>query len=186
VILRWALFLIWMGTGVDVIAQSSEVPPLELASVKRATKRSAMIPGWGQATNKKWWKLPLVYGGFAACAWSIDANGRSYRTFRAGYSALVDDDPATVFEPEGWADGWTTDDVLAVRDGYRSNLELSYLMVVVTWGLQVVDAHIDAHLAMFDVSDDLSLALDAAPLLPSPQFNQHQALPGLRLKLAFK
>ena len=184
--LRWAFVLMMLCAGIEATPQALAPLSNEISSVQRATRRSAMIPGWGQLTNKKWWKLPLVYGGFAACAWSIDKNGRSYRTFRDGYTALVDNDPATVFEPEGWADGWSENDVLVVRDGYRSNLELSYLMVFVTWGLQVMDAHVDAHLAYFDVSDDLSLAIDAAALPGGPYANAAHAMPGLRLKLAFK
>ncbi|MDG2425909.1 MAG: DUF5683 domain-containing protein [Flavobacteriales bacterium] len=159
--------------SLGVKAQPVETSPA-LEQVQRATNRSAMIPGWGQATNGKWWKVPLVYGGFAACAWSIDMNGTSYRTYRDGYWAMVDDDPATVFETE-----WSVEDVKAVRDGYRSNLELSCLMVVVTWGLQVMDAHIDAHLAQFDVSEDLSLNLDVLPMRVGVQ---HAAGPCLRVQ----
>ncbi|MEC7114180.1 MAG: DUF5683 domain-containing protein, partial [Bacteroidota bacterium] len=117
---------------------------------KRTTWHSAVLPGWGQVNNGKWWKVPLVYGALGASGYYIQTEGATYKEYRDGYVALTDDDPETVY-----VTSLSTSDVLAARDFHRTNLEQSVLTFVLIWGAQVVDAHVDAHLLGFDVSEDL-------------------------------
>ena len=94
--------------------------------------------------------MPLVYGALGASGYYIQTEGATYKEYRDGYVALTDDDPETVY-----VTSLSTSDVLAARDFHRTNLEQSVLTFVLIWGAQVVDAHVDAHLLGFDVSEDL-------------------------------
>ena len=128
--------------------------------ISRTTWHSAVLPGWGQVNNGKWWKVPLVYGALGASGYYIQTEGAAYKGYRDGYVALTDDDPTTVYETEFDVAG-----VLERRDFHRSNLEQSILTFVLLWGAQVVDAHVDAHLLGFDVSEDLSWTPQTGPVL---------------------
>lgn len=118
--------------------------------IGRTTWHSAVLPGWGQVDNGKWWKVPIVHGALAISGYYIQTEGRQFKEYRDGYVAMTDDDPATVYETEFDAQG-----VRDRRDFHRSNLEQSVLVFALLWGAQVVDAHVDAHLLGFDVSEDL-------------------------------
>lgn len=120
------------------------------ARISRTTWHSAVAPGWGQIDNGKWWKVPLVWGALGASGYFIQTEGGQYKEYRDGYLALTDEDPETVYETT-----FTAQQVLDRRDFHRSNLEQSILTFALLWGAQVVDAHVDAHLLGFDVSEDL-------------------------------
>lgn len=138
--------LILMGVAFPLFAQDDA----EQERIKRTTWHSAVLPGWGQVNNGKWWKVPLVYGALGASGYYIQTEGATYKEYRDGYLALTDDDPETVY-----VTSLSSSDVLAARDFHRTNLEQSVLTFVLIWGAQVVDAHVDAHLLGFDVSEDL-------------------------------
>ena len=137
---------ILMGAASPLFAQDDA----EQERIKRTTWHSAVLPGWGQVNNGKWWKVPLVYGALGASGYYIQTEGATYKEYRDGYVALTDDDPETVY-----VTSLSSSDVLAARDFHRTNLEQSVLTFVLIWGAQVVDAHVDAHLLGFDVSEDL-------------------------------
>jgi len=123
---------------------------LEQDRIARTTWHSAVLPGWGQVNNGKWWKVPIVYGALGVSGYYIQTEGATYKGYRDGYLAMTDDDPGTVYETP-----YTEAEVLAARDFHRTNLEQSVLVFVLIWGAQVLDAHVDAHLLGFDVSEDL-------------------------------
>ena len=131
--------------------QMAETETERSQRIARTTWHSAVVPGWGQVDNRKWWKVPIVYGALATSGYFIQAEGAAFKEYRDGYRAMTDDDPETVYETLFDAQG-----VLDRRDFHRSNLEQSILTFVLLWGAQVVDAHVDAHLLGFDVSEDLS------------------------------
>ena len=143
---RFLAVWILMGAASPLFAQDDA----EHERIKRTTWHSAVLPGWGQVNNGKWWKVPLVYGALGASGYFIQTEGATYKEYRDGYVALTDDDPETVY-----VTSLSTSDVLAARDFHRTNLEQSVLTFVLIWGAQVVDAHVDAHLLGFDVSEDL-------------------------------
>lgn len=130
----------------------------EQERIARTTWHSAVLPGWGQVNNGKWWKVPIIYGALGASGYYIQTEGALYKGYRDGYVALTDEDPATVYETN-----LSTSDVLAARDFHRTNLEQSVLTFVLLWGAQVVDAHVDAHLLGFDVSEDLGWCPGVGP-----------------------
>ena len=143
---RFLMVWILMWTASPLFAQDDA----EKERIQRTTWHSAVLPGWGQVNNGKWWKVPLVYGALGASGYFIQTEGATYKEYRDGYVALTDDDPETVY-----VTSLSTSDVLAARDFHRTNLEQSVLTFVLIWGAQVVDAHVDAHLLGFDVSEDL-------------------------------
>jgi hypothetical protein len=129
-------------------------------SPRTATIRSAIIPGWGQLYNHKYWKIPLVYAALGTTAGIFFYNLKTYKQFRVAYRQSVQDsglinDPA--IEPD--LRFYSQASLLANRNLFRQNIDYSVLFFVLFWGLNVVDATVDAHLKSFDVSDDISLEL---------------------------
>lgn len=146
-------------------------------SPKKATFRSAVLPGWGQIYNKKYWKLPLVYGALGTTAGIFVYNLRNYRDLRLAYRAKYNASlPA--FDPTSPYAGpyqdsseyglikdyllpYGVNDLRRFRDDFRRNIDYSVLFFILFWGLNVVDATVDAHLKTFDVNPDLSFKIKA-------------------------
>jgi hypothetical protein len=121
----------------------------------RAALYSAVIPGLGQAYNKKYWKLPILYGGGIALGLAIQFNDENYKTFKRAYQYRVDTLSSTVDEFETvYPDA---ESLLLRKDYYRRTRDLMYIVSGVVYVLQIIDAYVDAHLATFDVSDDLTM-----------------------------
>ena len=128
-----------------------------------AIKRSAMLPGWGQYTNKKYWKIPIVYAGIGIPAYLFFRNIRQYKEAKAAYINATDGNLANNIEiPEPYYSVRNQPDLIkGFRNEVRQNADYSVLFFVLFWGLNVADAAVDAHLKTFNVSDDLSLQLKA-------------------------
>ena len=154
--LRCLLVFGLLLNGSSLFAQGD----LDEDRVSRTTWHSAVLPGWGQVNNGKWWKVPIVYGALGVSGYYIQTEGALYKGYRDGYVALSDDDPETTY-----VTSLTTSEVLAARDFHRTNLEQSVLTFLLIWGVQVVDAHVDAHLLGFDVSEDLSWTPGVGPTM---------------------
>lgn len=128
-----------------------------------AVKRSLMVPGWGQATNKKYWKIPLVYGALGTTAYIFFNNIRQYKDARQAYILASDTIPGNddqIKEPY-YSVKDQPDRIRVFRNAVRQNIDYSVLFFIAFWGLNVADAAVDAHLKTFDVSDDLSLGIKA-------------------------
>jgi Family of unknown function (DUF5683) len=128
-----------------------------------AIKRSAMLPGWGQYTNKKYWKIPLVYAGIGIPAYLFFRNVKQYKAARAAYINATDNDAANNYlVPEPYFSAISRPDVIRnFRNGVRQNVDYSVLFFIIFWGLNVADAAVDANLKTFDVSDDIGLKFKA-------------------------
>lgn len=134
---------------------------------KVAARRSALIPGWGQIYNKKYWKVPIVYGALGVTGYIFFDNIKTYKEYKFAYAARI---KAQSGIPSDSADYYKLKDIYKVlspgsirtaRDDFRRYVDYSALIFVLLWGLNVVDATVDAHLKGFDVSPDLSLHLKA-------------------------
>ena len=123
---------------------------------KKAMILSFVLPGSGQLYNKKYWKLPLVYGAYGLMIYFIDFSSGQYKFFKQEYIYCVDDDPETISLLKTQK-GWGEDDIKSERDLYRKRVELSYVGLFAVSLLSGVDAFVDAHLKGFDVSDDLTM-----------------------------
>ena len=111
-----------------------------------------MIPGAGQIYNKKYWKLPFVYGALGGLGYMAYFNQDQYTTFRDAYLAQVDDEPDTI-NPFSTLSETA---LLTRRDAFDKRRQQAYVFFVLGWVLNSVDAYVDAHLASFDVNEDIS------------------------------
>ncbi|MET0243850.1 MAG: DUF5683 domain-containing protein, partial [Flavitalea sp.] len=133
---------------------------------RKATIRSAIIPGWGQIYNRKYWKLPLVYAGIGIPAYLIVDNKRWYDRSRYALGVAQGNkaDPSNIdsaksVHPQLTAlvDARAVNSIRNYRNEFRKNMDYSILVTLLFWGLQVIDATVDGHLKGFDVSDDITL-----------------------------
>ena len=124
-----------------------------------ATIRSAILPGWGQIYNKKYWKLPLVYGALGVTAGVFVYNVKTYRLLRLAYNYASDTIAANdnLIDPK--FKNLSAASLKTYRNSFRQNVDYSVLFFIAFWGLNVADATVDAHLKAFDVNDNLSLQL---------------------------
>ena len=126
-----------------------------------AIRRSAMLPGWGQYTNKKYWKIPLVYAGIGFPAYLFTKNLKQYKEAKRAFILATDKDPTNddqITEPY-YSVRMQPDRIRVFRNSVRQNVDYSVLFFIVFWGLNVADAAVDANLKTFDVSDELSLQI---------------------------
>ncbi|MBS1762357.1 MAG: hypothetical protein JSR00_05745 [Bacteroidetes bacterium] len=141
--------------GIEKVKIESKYNP------KVAIRRSLILPGWGQATNKKYWKIPIVYGGLGFTTYLFFRNLNQYKDSRDAYRLATDEDESNDYlikEPYYTVRN-QPDRIRVFRNAVRQNLDYSVLAFIAIWGLNVADAAVDAHLKTFDVSDDLSLFL---------------------------
>ncbi|MBQ3149094.1 MAG: hypothetical protein IJB87_07020 [Alistipes sp.] len=137
----------------------------DVSDVKKATTLSFICPGAGQIYNKSYWKVPIVIGGMVSMAYVIDWNTRGFRRYKDAYALRSDFDN----NPGNYPDGVSKDEFQGrysatylknLRDAYRRNRDLSIILTAAVYAIQIVDAHVDAHLKDFDVSDDLTVRLE--------------------------
>lgn len=140
-------------------------------NAKRALWLAIVLPGAGQIYNRKFWKLPIVYGGFVGCAYAMRWNNQMYRDYSQAYLDLMDDDPNTQSYNQFLHLGAKIDDSNIERykaifknrkDRFRRWRDLSFFCIVAVYALSVVDAYVDASLSEFDISKDLSLRVEPA------------------------
>ena len=127
---------------------------------KKATIYSAVLPGLGQAYNKKYWKIPIVYAGIGTIYYIADMNGDSYRDYRdafdykAGLKTNVDQETIEL------ANRYSSENLISIRDYYRRNMELSWIIMAIWYGVNIIDACVDAHFFEYDIGDDLTLKVE--------------------------
>lgn len=138
----------------------------------RAIWLGAVIPGYGQIVNRKYWKLPIVYGGFLGCFYAINWNSKQLLSYKNAYLDITDNDdntnsfleiipPGYTIESYGGKDAFTNL-LKSGMDKSRYNRDLSIIVSIAYYGLTLIDAFVDAHLYDFDISPDLSLKLRPA------------------------
>lgn len=142
-----------------VIADSSRKKNLQVFNPRTATLRSAILPGWGQIYNKKYWKLPLVWGALGTTAGIYFYNVKNYRSLKEAYIYLTDTDPGNDGQVNPLYRNLSAESIRSYRNSFRQNVDYSVLFFLLFWGLNVVDATVDAHLKAFDVDDNLSLEI---------------------------
>ncbi|WP_232058397.1 DUF5683 domain-containing protein [Nibribacter ruber] len=132
----------------------------------KAAFYSAVLPGLGQAYNKSYWKIPLIYATGGVIGYFIYDNNRKYQGFARALEARLDGDENTVdayVDVYGYSlelpNNQGTNNLRRSRDFFRKYRDLDIILAVLAYGLNVMEAHVDAHLKGFDVSDDLSLQI---------------------------
>ena len=115
----------------------------------------SLLPAGGQIYNRRWWKVPLVYGAFVGLGIAIDYNQNLYRDLRDAYLLALNDEPHQF-------SGTTIDSPNALRnlrDSFDKNTQTAYVGLVLLYALQSIEAYVDSHLRSFDVDDDLSFKI---------------------------
>jgi hypothetical protein len=161
----------------------------EIHSPRKATIYSAVLPGLGQIYNRKYWKLPLVYGGFATFGYFINFNNEQYTTYKQAYSDIIDSDPYTnshlglkvnpyLLQPDKISN--FTEALRRQKDYWRRNRDLVVIGTVVFYAINIIDASVDAHFFNFDISDDLSINW-----VPGPVMCMDNKLMGIHCRFTF-
>ena len=134
---------------------------------KRAMWLAIVLPGAGQIYNHKYWKLPIIYGGFVGCAYAMRWNNQMYSDYSRAYIDISDNDPETKsYEKFTYLVMSQTDperlktQFKARKDRFRRWRDLSFFCMLGVYGLSIIDAYVDASLSQFDISDDLSLHVE--------------------------
>ena len=140
---------------------------------QRAMWLALVIPGGGQIYNRKYWKLPIVYGGFMGCIYALTWNNTMYKDYSQAYLDIMDDDPNTASYMKFMHLGRVIDNSNIERyktlfkkrkDKYRRWRDLSFFVMVGVYAVSVIDAYVDAELSVFDISKDLSLKVQPTVL----------------------
>jgi hypothetical protein len=163
----------------DTVSKLNPITEQKIAapvhSPKKAAMYSAILPGMGQAYNKKYWKIPIVYGGFAALGYFIRWNNKEYTTAKQAYIDLTDKDPDTNsfldLKQISYYNLNSPADVANLKSGltssqdyYRRNRDLLIIITFAFYGLNIIDASVDGHFFNFDISDDLTMKVQPALL----------------------
>lgn len=136
---------------------------------KRALWLALVLPGAGQIYNRKYWKIPIVYGGFVGCIYAMQWNNQMYRDYSQAYLDIMDDDPNTQSYNQFLHLGNKIDETNIERykslfksrkDRYRRWRDMSFFVLVGVYALSVIDAYVDASLSEFDISKNLSMSVE--------------------------
>ncbi len=140
---------------------TGKVKKTRIYSPRTAAIRSAILPGLGQIYDRKYWKLPIVYGALGISGSVFAFNLKWYKRTRFAYKVLALKDtpsyPLVHKDLQFLVNNNDASTLSYARDEYRRNLDYSALFFVILWGLNIVDATVDAHLKGFDVSPDLTM-----------------------------
>ena len=174
------LLILFLTTGFSAFSQETVVDSTRITDAKpvhsahKATIYSAVMPGLGQIYNRKYWKVPLIFGGFATLGYFINFNNEVYQTYKLAYSDIIDDDPFTnsyldlninpsFFAPEKVTQ--LTENLSRAKDTWRRNRDLCIIGTVVFYAVNVIDASVDAHFFNFDISEDLTMNWTPGPVI---------------------
>ena len=179
---RQLLFAGALASYIYFIGDGAVNYPGYASSVKKATTLSTICPGAGQFYNRSYWKVPIVLGGFATMAYMIDWNNRGYKRFKLAYDLVTDNNELTVDEFNG---RYSADFLRNLRNNYRRNRDLCIILTGAFYLLNIIDAHVDAQLKDYDISDDLAVTVE--PVISnfySMQQSQNN-LVGFSIKFSF-
>ena len=139
-------------------------------NANKALWLAMVIPGGGQIYNRKYWKLPIVYGGFVGCAYALNWNNKMYKDYSQAYLDIMDDDPNTKSYEDFLPPSINIEsqeerfkEIFRKRkDLYRRQRDLSIFCFIGVYVLSIIDAYVDAELSNFDISKDLTLKVEPA------------------------
>ncbi|MBK9291198.1 MAG: hypothetical protein IPM52_06200 [Bacteroidetes bacterium] len=182
----WLLLILLLAL-VPVRAQKPANDTLASAnqhSPHKASVYSAVLPGLGQIYNRKYWKVPIVYAGIGAFTYAGILNRNEYRMAREAFTYVSQGE---TYPTDNKYIKYPANDIITIRDYYRRNMEVSFLLLGVWYALNIIDATVDAHFFYYDVSEDLVLqirpGMQLAPTMPASPM---AALPaGISVRLKF-
>ena len=170
-----------LNSGETLVKKAKKEDPArwggDMPDPNRAALYSAVLPGLGQIYNKQYWKLPIIYGGGAVFLYFIKRNDVRYNRYRNALIAETDNNPHNVNPFPQFDEQRLNSSV----DFYRRNRDYMIIFACVFYGLNILDAYVDAHLNEFDVSDDLSMKIS-----PTIEQYAYNTKPSFGFKLALK
>lgn len=184
---RTVILILLLLTGFSSLAQTdtirSTVPDSVLQkmhSPTKATIMSALLPGLGQAYNKKYWKIPIIYAGFGVMTYFIVTNSSEYHKYKEAYIESANHDSTGQY----WylVQKYTPENLVSARDYYLRNLEISVMLTGVWYILNILDATVDAHLFTYTINDELSLKVEPVVI---PSVINRNVTTGIKLCLKF-
>ena len=175
------LFLITLIISQSIFSQESDIKEenKKILAPAKAAFYSAILPGLGQAYNKKYWKIPIVYGAIGTGIYFHNQNNKSYKRYRGAYKRRL----AGFSDDEFWGTGVTpnisNDGLIRAQKQLKRNKEMSILVTIGLYALNIIDANVDAHLMQYNIDDNLSLS-------PVYNFNEVNSTSDLSLSLKLK
>ena len=174
----------------DSLLKLSQPKERFIPNSNRSVWLAMAFPGAGQIYNRKYWKLPIVYGGFVGCAYALNWNNKMYKDYSQAYLDIMDDDPNTKsyqdFLPLNSSIAGQEERFKEIfrkrKDVYRRQRDLSIFAFIGVYLLSIVDAYVDAELSDFDISNDIGLRVE--PALFDNGHNKYNSV-GLQCSLKF-
>ena len=123
--------------------------------IKKSAILSIACPGLGQIQNKKHWKVPIIYIGLSGAVYSYVTNNQKYQEYKSAYISETDGDQNTIN-----MSGYSASNLITLENYYRNSRDLSGLVFFLIYFLNIIDASVDAHLANYNLNDNLSLSLN--------------------------
>ena len=162
-----------------VVQDSTASKPIDPLSPSKAAFYSAILPGLGQAYNKKYWKIPIVYGALATGIYFYVDNNKQYKRYRDAYKRRLAGFADDEFYGTGTTPQISNDALIRAQRTLRRNKEISLLVTIGIYAFNIIDANVDAHLLQYNIDDNLALK-------PHFDFNELDATTSLGLTLGFK
>ena len=159
--------------GIVIRDTTSFKDPIDPLAPSRAAFYSAVVPGLGQAYNKKYWKIPIIYAALGTSVYFYINNNKEYNRYRDAYKRRL-----AGYEDDEFIGRVTDDGLRNAQKLYKRNKELSLLITVGIYALNIIDANVDAHLLQYNVDDNLTLT-------PHLKINELDAKTNLGLTLNF-
>ena len=162
---------VMLATKTDSIQRELTIPKKRfIPNSNRSVWLAMVFPGAGQIYNRKYWKLPIVYGGFVGCAYALNWNNKMYKDYSQAYLDIMDDDPNTKsyedFLPLNSSITGQEERFKEIfrkrKDLYRRQRDLSIFCFIGVYLLSIIDAYVDAELSDFDISNDIGLKIEPA------------------------
>lgn len=171
---------------VAIVVNTDTLPPpsdinkkLFIPNPTKATWLAVVFPGGGQIYNRKYWKLPIIYGGFAGCAYALSWNGKMYKDYSQAYLDIMDSNPNTksyedLLPPNSTYNEEQLKTTLRRRkDMFRRYRDLSIFAFIGVYLISIIDAYVDAELSNFDITPDLSMKVEPAVIDNNNQFRSN-------------
>ena len=166
-----------------IIEQSSQTAVRTRKHSPKTATWLALIPGAGQAYNHKYWKMPIVYAGFGATFYFAVTNKDDYHLYRDAYDYKMGTKTDVSDKAIEEANKYTPDNLITLRDYYRRNMELSWIIAAAWYVVQIIDANVDAHFFYYEISDDLTLHVEPQCVITNNITYENNI--GVKLKLNF-
>lgn len=162
----------------DMPLKTTKEPPKH--STTKAAVFSAVLPGLGQAYNKKYWKIPIIYAGFAVFGYFIVSNNKEFQTFKGAYIYTANGDTSHTDNP--YVGKYNLTQLKEGMDFYKRDRDLSIILTGLWYTLNILEAYVDAHFFNYDISDDISMHVGPTAVnIPAAA-----SAPAPGIKVAFK